>query len=687
MKRLRLILAILSAAWLASVPVFGERISTDLSAGWKFIRQDAGLAAPTDSWESVSVPHTWNALDGQKGKVGNPSLPDGYYRGACWYAHALTFPADEKGKRLFVRFEAASIVAQVYFNGHFLGEHRGAFNAFCYELTPYIDFNGSNELRVRVDNSRFDDVPPLSGDFNMDGGLYRPVSLIVTPAIGISPLDYASPGVYITPTQIGDADAVVEVRTLATNGASAPVPAQVETEILDAGLHPVASQKSAVELAANETKPVAQTLRIPHPHRWNGRADPYLYSVIVRVSGAGHEADEVTQPLGLRTVAIANAGGFLLNGKPYPIHGVDCHQDRWNQGWALSPANHAEDMKFICDMGATAIRFTHYPQSECVHDLCDRNGLLLWNEIPLVNKVTGTPAFKNNARLQLREMILQRYNHPSAVFWGLFNELDKKLDPIETPMLEQLKQDARELDPERLTVAASNRPKTQFDKVPDWVCFNAYPGWYSGQPTDLTKFIDDRYQELGGRPFALSEYGAGANPFQHEEEPLTRPDPKGQFHPEEWQSYFHEVYWGQIKDNPKLWGSFIWVMFDLPSARRNEGGMPGFNDKGLVTADRQTKKDAYFFYQANWSQTPMVYITSRRLTPRRQPITEIKVYSNCPRVELKLNGRSLGTVVPDGLHICRWEKVRLQPGQNHIEAGWPGSQVTDACGWIMESKG
>jgi len=674
-------LLVLGLSWIAALPVVAQRESSDLSTDWKFIKQDAALTAPTGDWESISVPHTWNNLDGQAGKKADPELKDGYYRGPGWYARSLDIPASWKNKRVFLRFEAASTVAQAYLNGRLLGEHRGCFTAFCYELTPLLRFDGPNELRVRVDNSRVDDVPPLSGDFDVMGGIYRPVHLIVTDPVCVSPLDFASPGVYLTTTELTDAGAAVEVKTLVSNGVASSVTAQVEMRITDADHRVVATQKDSLPLGPGETKPLIQTVRIVQPHRWNGRKDPYLYTAVVHVSTEAGAEDEVTQPLGLRTVAITNEQGFLLNGQPYPIHGVNCHQDRRDKGWAVSNADHEEDLKLMLDMGVTAIRLAHYPQSEYIHDLCDRNGILLWNEIPLVNVVKDTPEFKANASQQLHEMILQRYNHPSAVFWGLFNELGKKVDPIATPLLRELKGEEMQLDPSRLNVAASNKPGAGFDSVPDWICFNAYFGWYTGMPDELTKFISDRYRENGNKRFGISEYGAGANPFQHQEEPLTKPQEGGQFHPEEWQARVHEQDWAQIKNNPNLWGSFLWCMFDFASDRRDEGGNPGVNDKGMVTEDRKIKKDAYYFYQANWSDTPMVHITGSRLVDRKGALTEIEVYSNCPNVELKLNGKSLGAVAPDDLHICRWPNVQLQPGANSLEATAPGTPLIDTCAW------
>jgi len=658
----------------------------EVDTGWKFIQQDAGVGAPvTSTWEDVTIPHTWNALDAQKGKAGNPGLPEGYFRGPCWYVRKLDIPAGWKGKRVFIRFEAASLVAKTYLNGQLLGEHRGAFTAFCYELTGGLNYGGSNELRVEVDNSHREDVPPLAGDFNVDGGIYRPVHLIVTDPVCITPLYFGSPGVFLAEKAVGSDAATVEAQTLVSNGGPGPQKVAVRTQVADAAGKVVATVAGDAQVAPGATSPVTMTFTVAHPTLWQGRINPYLYTVTVDVLRDGNVVDEVTQPLGLRTVAITRENGFLLNGQRYPIHGVDRHQDLRDKGWALTPQDHERDARIMLEMGVTAIRLAHYPQSEYFHDLCDHNGILLWNEVSLVDMIRDGPDFAANAEQQLRELILQRYNHPSVAFWGLFNELGNLPGPAPDALLTRLKSVVNELDKTRVIVAASDKDHRSYNLIPDWTCFNTYPGWYGkGVAQDMKAYIDAHAQEIG-KPIGLSEYGAGGNPAQHQEGPPQKVDNKGPFHPEEYQGYVHEVDWAQIQNNPNVWGSFIWAMFDFSSAKRNEGGAVGVNDKGLVTQDRKIKKDAFYFYKANWTSAPMVYIASRRMTPRKVATTEVKVYSNCAEVALTVNGRSLGAVKPDGERICRWENVTLAPGENRVDAVGTGAgeRVADSCGWTL----
>lgn len=732
------------------------RENIPLKDDWSFIKSDAELMTSSASWEKISVPHTWNALDGQIGPAlvsdkqdtlpvvdeaaeqeaaakraaanrankksisGNvpegkdPSTQNGYFRGACWYEHKLEIPAEWKDKkRVFVRIEAAGTVAKVYINKTMIGEHRGGFTAFCYELTDRLRYGGANELRVQVDNSYRDDLPPLSGDFNLYGGLYRPVKLIVTDKVCVSPLDYASSGVYLTTKSLDAKEATVNVRTIVSNGiksgdfskqtdrtpgvAGIEDVAQndakengntdviIETEIKDVNGNVVAKVSSQSSIPYKTAQPVTQSLIIPSPHRWNGRKDPYLYTATVSIQCNGVIVDKVSQQLGLRTFAITQKDGFLLNDDPYPVHGVCRHQDVRNKGWAVSLDDELRDASIMKEMGVTAVRNGHYPQSEDWHRINDREGVLLWDEVSLVNETRATRSFWNNSEECLREMVHQLYNHPSVVWWGIFNELGNRPMPPSNPELAHLQTVVKEIDPSRIVVAASCRPGNSFNQITEQMAFNHYPAWYHPSlPSAMEAYIQQRYDEMGRR-IAISEYGAGANISHHLEGAIKQPDPRGAFHPEEYQAFCHEGEWAVMKDNPQLWGSFVWNMFDFAAKSRKEGNTPSLNDKGLVTHDRRFKKDAFYFYKANWNPDPMVYITSRRAINRTQSVTDVKVYSNCPEVELTVNGKSLGRLKPGPTKIVIWPKVQLSSGKNNIEALGISdtTKVQDAITWNL----
>ncbi len=639
------------------------RKDTVIDDGWKFIRQDIPNAQSRKfddaGWKTVDLPHTWNALDGQDGG-------SNYYRGAGWYRLHLHLDSSELAKVIFLRFEAASMAARVFVNGQLAGEHRGAFGAFCFDVTNLLAA-GDNLIAVRVDNSPNPDIPPLSGDFTVCGGLYRSVHLLQLDPVHVSPLDDASSGVYLTPVHVDESSAQVRFTVKLHNDLDADRIAAVECAITDAEGVCVASGRVEQPIAAHAAADGQTSLVLEHPHLWNGRDDPYLYTASVRIRRDGKIVDRVEQPLGLRSFHVDPQRGFFLNGQSYPLHGVGVHQDFFNKGWAESNSDIDRSYELINELGCTAVRLAHYQHPDYEYSLCDRSGIVVWAELPLVNRITDSPAFSDNAKQQVRELIKQNYNHPSICFWSLFNEQGPRTRTDWT-LIEQLNGLAHQLDPDRPTVAASHLPaRIGLNWIPDLIGFNRYFGWYTGTIADWPTELDKLHDGHPDRAIGISEYGAGGSIAQHEEHPTTQPATKGHWHPEEWESIVHEAAYGAMKDRPWLWGTFVWSMFDFACDDRNEGDRPGQNDKGLVTADRAVKKDAFYFYKANWSRQPFVYITSRRFTPHPSGTAELKVYSNCDSVELFLKGKSLGTRAASD-HVFRWEGVELPMGKCELRA-------------------
>ena len=650
-----------------------ERIN--FNSGWKFHLAYDVSKQPQKI--SVTLPHTWNAKDVLTGNAN-------YRRETGIYEKTFSVSNAWKDKRLFLYFEGANSVASVFVNKHFIAEHKGGYTCFCLEITNYVKPGQQNSVEVQVSNAYRMDVLPLIGDFNVYGGIHRPVSLLITSKDCISPLDHASPGIYLTPTDVSAASATINILTeLSVTDKSR---LRVSTEILDAGGRQVTAMLSNV----TDNAQCEQVLKIKNPHLWNGRASPYLYTVVVKLLRNGQVIDKVTQPLGIRYFNVDVDKGFSLNGKYLDLHGVGFHEDVEGKGSALDTADYDRDMQLINEIGATALRLTHYPHGKYFYDQCDRNGLVVWSEIPFVGPggYTGdgyikSPELEEQVKQVLTEMIRQNYNHPAVFFWGLFNEL--KLDhddPI--PFLKQLNAIAKKEDPTRLTTCASFLDNNKFNGVTDLIAWNKYYGWYDGEFKDLGVWADKMHSQPGQEPFAVSEFGAGGSPLKHWEN-SGKPAADSKFHPEEWQTLYHEESWRALQKRPFIWGKFVWALADFGSSIRNEGDAPGINDKGLVTYDRAIKKDAFYFYKANWNVEPMIYITDRRNTARAKPSTAIKVYSNVQHVSLMVNGVAIGTGDPDDLHIINWENIELKKGANKIEiTAKQGNRVLhDECEWTV----
>ena len=665
------------------VTVVSARENLPLDDQWRFQKGDATNAVannfPEADWQKISLPHCWGWEEAQ--------VTNKYYRGPGWYRRALDV-TPETGKRYFLHFDAAATVADVFFNGQKLGEHRGGFGAFAYEITDALSHDGANRLAVRVSNAKEPDIAPLAGDFCVFGGLYRPAHLLVTDVVCFTPLDHASPGVFWQQTQVSKSAAVIDFTAEISNGAKTNQTRLLVVKILDADGKTVAAQSQAITIPGRVTPPFHLQLTLKHPHLWNGRADPYLYRSVAELQTTnGVVLDSVEQPLGLRFYRVDPDKGFFLNGEPYRIRGVCRHQDVWDKGWALSDADHERDVNLICELGANAVRCSHYQQSDYFYSLCDKAGLLVWAEIPQVNDLTPGPEFAETSRNQLLDLIRQNFNHPAIFVWSLYNEIQPTTsDPHR--LLQDLKIVAIGEDPTRPTIAASDHLKwPAMPKIPDLLGWNKYPGWYFGTPADCGPLLDSlRYTSRHGG-YCVSEYGAGANPFQHELPPRQPEKTTGPWHPEEWQCVVHEADWAAIQARPFVWGSFIWNMFDFVVAGRNEGGVPCRNDKGLVTSDRQLKKDAFYFYQANWSDAPVLHINSQRFIERTNALTDVKIYSNAKKVELLLNGKSLGQSSHATNCVFIWKNVALAPGENQVvvKARRGGQDLHDECVWNLVS--
>lgn len=673
-----------NARIVAQPDVVSPRHVLSLNDGWEY--RPISIVNRKASFIPVTIPHTWNT-----------SYIDGttlYERKMVVYQRSLQMTEAMKGKRLFLYFEGVNSAAQVFLNRRTVGEHLGGYTAFCFEITDRMK-EGENLLEVWVNNSYRTDILPISGDFNICGGIHRPCHLIITEQDCITPLFYASPGVFVHQDKISEdkADINVETRLSLKTKKQGMI---LKTTVTDA------QNKIVVSNEANVTDSIIrQPVQINNPILWDGKKNPYLYTVTVELYDGKLLKDKMVQRTGFRYFSADHEKGFFLNGKYLNLYGFCRHEDAVDRGSALLSGDYELDMELIKESGATAMRLAHYPHAEPMYELSDENGIVLWTEIPMCGPggqaFTGyvdTEGYKDNARLALKELVYQRFNHPSICFWGICNEIlvsdGKRFVEYDNPVpfLKELNDLYKSIDSSRLTALATCVDQSYYLGCSDLIAWNKYFGWYKDAAPSASKFFDDCKNSSGGIPVGVSEYGAGAS-VNHHQWPLAVEDRSdSHFHPEEAQSYCHEGNWASFVERPYLWAKFIWVFADFPSYMRQEGEEDGYNDKGLVTRDRKTKKDAFYFYKANWNPEPMIYITSRRFTKRNKPLSDIKVYTNLKEVTLYINDKKVGTMKQDQMHRAVWEGVKLDKGRNiiRVEGQYGKRRMSDTCVWYYIDK-
>ncbi|MDR0687821.1 MAG: beta-galactosidase [Prevotellaceae bacterium] len=638
--------------------------------------------ASGDGWKPVQLPHTWNARDMQTAK-------NDYYAGEAYYRKTYTPDAALKGKRVFLRFGGVGAVAEVYVNRQYAGGHKGAYAAFAVEITTLLRHGQANEILVKADNAPRPDVIPVNNTlFGVYGGIYRPVELIATETVGIAVTDFASPGVYLSQTNVSQKEASLEVKVKMENRRTAAQRITLRTTVYEVDGKVKAAVRSVEEVLPQGRQLFVHRLTLKNPRLWQGREDPYRYRVVVQVVAGDTVVDEVTQPLGLRRFELRAGDGMYLNGKKTPMYGVCRHQDWWQLGSALSDEHHNADLSLIREIGATTVRFAHYQQAERVYDLCDSLGLMAWAEIPFVNRVSTQEA--DNARLQLVELIRQNYNHPSIYIWGLHNEVYTPY-PYTVALTAELHDLAKSEDPYRYTASvnghsALNQPANLNADVQG---INHYFGWYGGEIGDVKPWVEKMEREYPRHRVIFSEYGAEANVLQQEEQVANHGRYFSQFYPETFATKFHEVHWGVISKHPYLLASYVWNMFDFATPASAQGGVPARNMKGLVTFDRKVKKDPFYWYKANWSREPVLYITQRRASERVNRVTPVTVYSNVGAPTLYVNGAPVEKYAQGetAVHYI-FENVTLQEGQNTIAAkAARGEQLyADSIAWSYNPK-
>lgn len=609
------------------------RQTVNINGKWAFTKQATSVPAELPlNWDFVNLPHSWNAIDGQDGE-------SDYYRGTCYYAKKLLKSDLPEADKYFLEIKGANSSADVYVNGKVLAHHDGGYSTWRVDISNHLQQD--NLICIAVDNSANDKVYPQFADFTFYGGLYRDVNIICVNESHFDLSYYGGPGLKVTPI-INGKNADVEIESFVSN----LKPSQKINYIIKDAEGNIIAQKQSSELKADIT--------IENVHLWHGRKDPYLYTAELQLVEGSAVLDNISTRFGCRSYLIDSERGFILNGEEYALRGVSRHQDRWGYGNALLPEHHREDIELIMEVGATTIRLAHYQHDQYFYDLCDEKGLVIWAEIPYISKHMATG--RENTVSQMKELVIQNYNHPSIVVWGLSNEITMQGDS-DPDLLENhniLNDLVHQLDKTRKTVIAAvsmcdiNSPYIQ---IPDCVSYNHYFGWYGGDTSMNGPWFDNFHAKYPGIPIGCSEYGCEALNWHTS-------DPQQGDYTEEYQAYYHEELIKQFYSRKYLWATHVWNMFDFGADSRNEGGENGQNHKGLVTFDRKYKKDSFYAYKAWLSDEKFVHICGKRYVDRVEDVTKITVYSNMPEVELFANGKSVGKIsAPDHFFYFEVENV------------------------------
>ncbi|MGF1758808.1 hypothetical protein L4D76_12860 [Photobacterium sagamiensis] len=658
-----------------SAPRDVRTINKDWSFQMDYASNDAIKADFNDSqWAQISIPHVWDVEDGQNG--------GDYYSGISTYRKDLSIKKIEQDKRYYLEFEGSALITKIYINEEYVGQHNGGFSRFRFDVTDYIT-QGNNQVAVQVDN-RLSSMDTATNNFDRDtflpldagadftwwGGIYRDVNLLTLSDVSIDAEDFAGPGVYLSQKKVSEERAELDLDIYLANKSLSEFNGQAILVIKDDNDDIVIRRSLDVALEAESKKIINDSFAIDNPTLWQGRENPYLYKVFVQLVENGEVIDEVQQPLGIRSFAFDPDKGFILNGEEYPLRGVAMHQDWQDVGWATTKEQRKKNLDMIYDTGATTIRFSHYPHALDSQAYSDQLGFVNWSEIPMINALSLDQSYYDSAKEQLTAMIKQMYNHPSIGVWGITNEITVKntVDPVDTAnLIKKLSDYAHEIDGDvyRKTAQAA----IKFDPIDsplheavDLNAYNRYDGWYSGLTTDFGEFMDSFKAEHPGRVIGASEYGAGVSPDFHTDNPVATD------HTEQFSQFFHESYLKQIEARPYIWATHVWNMFDFTATSRDEGDTKGRNDKGLVTLDREIKKDAYYLYQAAWSDEPMVHIASKEQESSTR--SYIKAYSNLESLTLFIDGKEISTVSQadnDYRVAFEWKDLQLEHGQHAVE--------------------
>ena len=601
--------------------------------------------------ESIRLPHSYNSHDGQSGNE--------MFKGKCFYQKTLNISEDVIKDNIFLEIGAASLVSEVYINGKLSHVNNCPYSMYRIDISPYIVV-GENLISIMVDNSEQEYIYPIMADFSFYGGIYRDVSLIISEGTHFDLLDGGIDGIYLKQTKVED-----EIYNLEISGSicSNKIISNAEVIFTIKDRDGICVQEKTIEVNIEDRVEFKESIEIEKPHLWQGIEDPYLYEVLAQIKVDGSIIDERCIEYGFRTIDINPQKGVFLNGKHIKLNGVARHQDFAQVGNAISKEQMELDMSIIKEIGANSIRLSHYQHDDYFYKLCDREGLLTWAEIPFISVPTLKDPTNQNAKDQMKSLIKQCYNHSSIYCWGVQNEITIGSENERVyEMVKELEEYTKTLDNTRYTAQANIHnvaDDSYLNKLTDLVGYNLYYGWYYKEIEDLQIRLDNFHKTNPNIPLMVTEYGVDTNCKYHSYEPKVKD------YTEEYQLLFSDNALRTFEEKDFVLGGYVWNLFDFGSSNRDEGGKKGINQKGLVTIDRKTKKDAFYLYKAYWSKTPFVKIAGSRFINRHKKSNDIVVLSNVRRLSLYVNGNLVEEVEREK-PMTKFKNIELELGKNVI---------------------
>ncbi len=627
-----------------SDPARGARIIQSFDQDWTFQyfpqqapdKHWAEPAADDTKWPAIALPHTWSVYETTRDV--HPFIEhatereDSYWwYGWGWYRKRFSISKRFDRKLVFLEFDGVQKVAFIYVNGHLAGEHKGGYTSFSLDVTRWIRFGEENVIAVQVSNRRDDNlghVPPMTaGNFDVYGGIYRSVRLVLTNRVHI-PFQGSADcegGSFIQTPYVTADKATVHDTTWVRNDRDALADVEIESRIFDADDAVIATQTTPVSIAPGELKPVVQDfVPVAKPHLWSP-STPYLYRMVTEVRDHGAIIDTYQSTFGFRFFHWNKAEKRLyLNGKPIQLIGINRHQDFPWLGDAVPVWMQIRDLRDIrYSMGFNFQRTAHYPQAPAIYDFCDRNGIIVAEESPNIKDID----FGRDVQLQMiKEMIRRDRNHPSILFWSMGNETDHPADSAWAWAEDK----SRIINLRRGENGGKYVMTTEEDLPLEQTLRCTIRGWYND---DAHNFYPDTGEPASGQVTGT----------------------------EEWQHTTDAEY--LLKKHGTNIIVFLYADHGADRIYKN-APLHNINPKGWVD-DFRFPKYVYYLWQANFTQKPMVFIHpwpwQQRYIGKRETIT---IDSNGSSVELFVDGKSLGTRHPSeaNAHVVEFKNVEVTSG-------------------------